>query len=82
MTHTQGPFTILQVGKRCEVGGFYAILPPDAPPTAYVANRDDARLYAAAPELLAALKLLSDNAITTKDVWQTVEAVIAKAEGK
>jgi hypothetical protein len=44
-------------------------------------EESDARLMAAAPELLAALKQCHDNAGSPELVYQVSKAAIAKAEG-
>jgi len=52
--HTPGPHNVDGVNKTTEVGGFYLVW-GGGELLAYVARRGDAKLYAAAPELLVAL---------------------------
>lgn len=61
MRHTPGPLEILGHVKTCQIGNFWAIgneFGTCSGPTAYVASKDDAQLYAAAPDLLASLKAI------------------------
>jgi len=92
---TPGPIMVMGRVKDCSIGNFYAIGPnKDNPlcPTAYVAYREDAVLYAAAPDMLAALKaaqaLLDVATVGEQLECQQSEALIdlklaiAKAEGR
>lgn len=88
-THTPGPWTAMPHkprgpdAKRFQVRG-----PDDAGPTARFvcenARLADARLIAAAPELLEALERLVDYVFLNKDydAVSYAEYVIAKAEGR
>lgn len=88
--HTIGPWHIGQRQTRTEISGFSLIRPEraDFAPLAYVASEADARLIAAAPELLeackAAVPLLDDYVQGQRgcDVADQLHAVIAKAEGR
>jgi hypothetical protein len=63
------------------VGGFVLVYKDNEPPTAYVSNVADARLIAAAPDLLAALKRIAD--VSGDPVIENIcNAAIEKAEGK
>lgn len=81
----------------CVINGFYAVMPADLahPPVAYVFGRDESRLFAAAPDLLEALKALFQSYKDLADsgdagYWrleaqpegQQALAAIAKAEGE
>ncbi len=62
---TPGPLFLSGQVKECRIGNFTAIAGEFGPPTAYVATEDDARLYAAAPDLLAAC----EAALRTLQDW-------------
>ena len=75
--------------RKCEVGGFYIVAAPSGVPVAYVANRDDAQLFAAASDLLAAAKATLEHweitgfAKCDKDcdcIVEETRAAIAKVE--
>ena len=85
-THTEGPW---HLGKRAgnpaiygvdgtEIAGILHVLTPEWP--------ENARLIAAAPELLAALQeLLADSYLSNpinSDRMRTAREAVAKAEGK
>ena len=85
--HTPGPWTAEPPSER-EYRRCWSIWPTDA--SGHVAHitqssRDEsnARLIAAAPELLDALRLVlaHDGALTGAD-WTAIRAAIAKAEGE
>jgi hypothetical protein len=88
--HTAGPWRTAPQRINCDVAGHTLIYVDGQPPLAYVASRDDARLIAAAPDLLAALKALwhevdaSGNAEANDFGWSEARtrtlAAIAKAE--
>ena len=61
----------------------FTILDEDADPKAYAFELDEARLMAAAPDLLAACQKVVNNwgGLHHKDLMQ-LRAAIAKAEGK
>lgn len=83
--------------RSTEVGGFYLVYREGESPSAYVADREDARLFAAAPDLLKALKAIlaerpelwgdyvyggvTDFPISEDALFAADEA-IAKAEGR
>lgn len=67
------------------IEGLYMVGPKDGIPTAYVSGLDNARLYAAAPDLLEALEICE---ITLKaflpNAWATLQVAqtaIKKAKG-
>jgi hypothetical protein len=76
------------------VAGFTAIGRSGGAVTAYVRDAADAPVYAAAPELLAAAKMLSEvsdaiythmstgEAAAMHEAWEAMDAAIAKAEGR
>jgi hypothetical protein len=80
-THTESPW---HLGKR---GGNPAIYGKDGTEVAEILHgltpewRDNARLIAAAPELLEALQSLTHPMASDEDL-QNALAVIAKAEGR
>jgi hypothetical protein len=67
--HTPGPLVRLWTVKKCEIGGFHAIGRKDEAPTAYVANLADAELYAAAPDLYAAVTTGAELALPEFLEW-------------
>jgi hypothetical protein len=90
-SHTPGPWT---VHKTTNLPVAYYIGPASRRHLALVFNEADARLIAAAPDLLAALKDLSRLAdaiyvrmsdgemALMRDAWGKADAAIAKAEGR
>lgn len=87
---TPGPIVILGKNKLTEVGGF-TVIGKNEIATAYVANEGDAKLYAAAPELLEALKEASDylngnhglnNIGANSLLHKKFKSAISKAEGR
>jgi hypothetical protein len=84
--YTLGPLAIVGKIKGCHISGFTTIgRGKKEPPTAYVANPYDAALYAAAPDLLQAVKdclgEMSHNG-DSREVRERAGAAIAKAEGR
>jgi hypothetical protein len=93
MTHTPGPWTAQNA--RIVSGNFTPVAPADG--DTVISLRDNARLIAAAPELLAELKSarlmlyafrgarknmgLPDNHTELNSSIASIEAAIAKAEG-
>lgn len=74
--HTPGPWYILGTFVAGAPDGPIAQLLPSGRPA-------DLRLIAAAPELLAALEDVRDNAkADSLDMWGRVEAALAKARGE
>jgi hypothetical protein len=76
--HTAGPLEIWSQQSRTEIGGFYVIGQANfkGNAVAYVANRDDAQLYVAAPDMLVALQAIIDaydrsNPMRTADFHNT-----------
>lgn len=89
MSHTKS-LSIWGMNSKTEVGGFVVIGREDKNGgcAAYVANREDARLYVAAPELLEALmRLVEDLEVRSvkgvvdcsDGVYQRARAAISKA---
>lgn len=82
--HTKGPLCVWGQQAKTEIGGFYMIGRKDQRHgcTAYVAGEDNARLYAAAPDLLEALREVLAIAPLYPEMVAKVRAALAKAEGK
>ena len=86
--HTPGPWAISPPMERCSLGdGLYVQREADGTPTAFASsgNLADARLLAAAPELLAACKAAIEEfrefmPTTAGDTLTMCEAAVAKAE--
>lgn len=93
MKNTPGPIVVHGRVKSCEIGGFLAVGRADEPPTAYVAVLDDAKLYAAAPDMFEALseihkfwccpqpKRMKDWSARCDAMADCARKAIAKAEG-
>jgi len=85
MNYTKGPWKFTELGDNRFIsdaeGRTVCNLLPQARPL--VRERANARLIAAAPELLEALRLVlaHDGALTGAD-WTAIRAAIAKAEGR
>lgn len=86
MAHT--PWMVTRcLEQEITIQGFYSVRESKLPVVAYVSNERDARLIAAAPELLAALKTLVEG---VDEFWMSenpgavdaADAAIAKAEGR
>lgn len=87
--HTPGPWKVIKPGynMRGKYANCHGIAPEAGPVFAYLPNAVDvqqanARLIAAAPELLAALKAQNDPYLEPFEREQMRSAAIAKAEGK
>ena len=88
--HTPGPWIVLNTGNPergsawrdvCSMGTEFT------PSYVGEALEHDARLIAAAPDLLAALKSLllsfdDDRSLSNRDGWEAARAAIAKATGE
>ncbi|MFH1603335.1 MAG: hypothetical protein ABIH03_05455 [Pseudomonadota bacterium] len=78
---TEAPWNVAGRQKKNQIGGFFVIAAPGGVAIAYIAYDDDARLIAAAPELLDALlvaqEILARNGITRPEIV----AALAKAKG-
>jgi hypothetical protein len=88
--HTPGPWKAATAFSENEPNGYHVISPPKwGSPDIAIADSDaNARLIAAAPELLAACQFLADAAETEPGMSiyrahiEQARAAIAKAEGK
>lgn len=83
MKHTKGPWT---VAKNKKVSGLYRILKADSNEGLAISGTlEDARLIAAAPELLEALfhaKMALMQSTYSNHLMQRIDAAISKVEGK
>lgn len=88
--HTPGPWSLEAVEDRsikhlCPIDSermsLLTVVHQDETPFAAVYNDADARLIAAAPELLEALQDLCSFDLLTQDKWDKARAAIAKATG-
>ena len=89
--HTPGPWRVAK-GPLCFlVGTVDAVLDGRAAVVAEVRRENDARLIAAAPELLDALRVIARISVNSptgkfqpgmRNVWETAHAAIAKATGQ
>lgn len=84
---TKGPLIEKGTIANCEIGGFIAIGREDSPSTAYVAYRNDANLYRAAPDMYEALQAvrewLGDSATRHPErVHVLIRDVLSKALGE
>ncbi len=78
MTHTPGPWTWMDYpdGRKLLLSRDRAVIHcPDAPMTC---DPPDARLIAAAPELLAALQNVVDSAVTDSDTCPLCRADVSR----
>ena len=84
--HTPGPW-VVDAGKPlmvlAESGGF-AVLISEAGRKVTTTDKANARLIAAAPDLLEAAKAMTEPAgeIAYRERWMALKAAIAKAEGR
>ena len=80
-THTPGPWTVhYEPNARDEPGATFVLLEAN---DRFDTNEANARLIAAAPELLAALKAIDASpACPSKKKREQVRAAVAKAEGR
>jgi len=87
---TEAPWNVSGRQKKTQIGGFSVITAPGGAAIAYVAYDDDARLIAAAPELLEALKAIQAMAEQRKAMIRMPDGrglcnfcrhAIAQAEG-
>lgn len=83
--HTRGPISIHRQVGECTISGFHHLTEAgkDRPAIAYVISRQDAALYAAAPDLLELLQRASEADSPSPDVrtswWEKRDAALAKA---
>ena len=91
-THTPGPWLNGPQGQPlpCDIGDWDAIASPDDPDAtiALVSRHSDARLIAAAPDLLEALETVRRNmrkgvvGEQARRGWAKADVAIAKAKGR
>jgi hypothetical protein len=89
MTHTPGPWTttpgafwICDIGNNVGDPGVWSEFPvKDAESFPFGSKEDDARLIAAAPELLEALKAVVAISDRKHVAWDAAHTAIAKATG-
>lgn len=74
----------LRVGDGYNYGGEATVSVPDGPTLIIGSGKDKlARLIAAAPDMLAALKNIeNDDEHMPASAWELIQAAIAKAEGR
>ncbi len=86
--HTPGPWTFLSIKYGEGAVDEYQIVALGKRDIGYMDHAPDARLVAAAPELLVALKLVDEmlplltRTYTREEARAIMRAAIAKAEGK
>lgn len=87
--HTPGPWTVyrgaqgqISIDQDGEKGKADIAIIPKGANGLGEANDSNARLIAAAPEMLEALRLIARNDIGAWDPREIARAAIAKAEGK
>ena len=85
--HTSGPWEAREYYTGCLASvhaGDYRIADMVLPPGGIPTNDANARLIAAAPDLLAALEAMRDAIIPTEDRYAAIlaDAAIAKAKGE
>jgi hypothetical protein len=87
--HTPGPLEVWCQQDKTEISGFYVIgdVGKEHACTAYVASQHDAKLYAAAPELLEALQdcyslLREDSDTADYFPMDKIKKAIKKATGQ
>ena len=87
VTHTPGPWFVALCGisfngaSICSDGGVRVATVSRKADRPYYQKAADARLIAAAPDLLAALKLLKEKFIILDECGSVVDAAIRRAEG-